>query len=163
MSLARSRLRIRRTSFTHAHTSLNLIPLVDILTAIVFFSLLSAVTLRSALASFDVVQAPVVAAADGVSDTPQLSRPEVVVRVDRARFIVRHAMGETVIRRSGKPDGALPALHGTLVELIRALGGRASVTVVPSDDVVYDDLVRVLDEVHRVEPRAISLGARARK
>ena len=45
-----------------------------------------------------------------------MSRPEVVVRVDRGRFIVRQAAGETVIGRTGN-DGGLAALHGTLTEL----------------------------------------------
>jgi len=33
---------------------------------------------------------------------------------------------------------------------------------VPSDDVSYDDVVRVLEHVHRVKPAAVALGSRAR-
>jgi biopolymer transport protein ExbD len=164
MPLARSRLRIRRAELIHAHAPLNLIPLVDILTAIVFFSLLSVVTLRSALASFDLVHPPVAAEPNALAPAAMTSVPELVVRVDRDRFVVRHGRGETTITRRREAESeSLAALHRTLTDLTRAHGRSATITVVPSDDVLYDDLVRVLDEVRRVVPRAMALGSRARQ
>jgi biopolymer transport protein ExbD len=164
MPLARSRLRIRRAEFVHGQASLNLIPLIDILTAIVFFSLLSVVGLRSALASFDLVQPPAVAGPSAATAVGSTRLPEVVVRIDADRFVVRHSAGESLISRRGGPaDPALLALRRRLTDVTRPLSGRAHVTVVPSDDVVYDDLVRVLDEVQRVTPGAVSLGTRARR
>jgi biopolymer transport protein ExbD len=162
MPLARSRLHARRREFARAHGPLNLVPLVDILTAIVFFSLLSAVSLRNALASFDLVTPP--AAAEGVGGTKATTpRPDLVVRVDRHQFAVRHADGESVITRSHERDEAAFAhLRQKLTSLAAALGRPAVVTVVPSDDVSYDDVVRVLEHVQQVTPRALSLGARAR-
>lgn len=162
MALARSRLRARRAEFMHSHGSINLVPLVDILTAIVFFSLLSVVTLRSALASFDLAQPPTASVGNSSSMPATSPAADVVVRVDRDRFVVRHSGGQTMIPREDA-QAALTTLHGTLVDLTRVLDGRAHITVVPSDDVLYDDLVRVLDEVHQVDPRAVSLGARARQ
>jgi biopolymer transport protein ExbD len=161
MALARSRLRVRRVEFMRANASLNLIPLVDILTAIVFFSLVSLATLRGALASFDLTQPPTVPVTRNSATAAAASAAEIVVRVDRNQFVVRHSGGETLIARGGAPDVSLVTLQRALIDLTRQ--GRAHVTVVPSDDVLYDDLVRVLDEVHRVTPHAVSLGTRARQ
>jgi biopolymer transport protein ExbD len=163
MSLARLRFRTRYAEFAHAHGSLNLIPLVDILTAIVFFSLLSAAGLKTALASFDVAQPPTMEAA-GVSKSGPASDPDVVLRVDRDRFVLRYWAGERVISRSNTtPEASLAALQRTLTELTRELGRPAHVTVVPSDHIVYDDLIRVLDQVHQAEPHSISFGIRTRR
>ena len=162
MPLARSRLHARRRELARAHGPLNLVPLVDILTAIVFFSLLSAVSLRSALASFDLVAPP--AATDVVGGTSATTpRPDLVVRVDRHQFAVRHADGENVITRSHERDeAAFTHLRQSLTTLVAALGRPGVVTVVPSDDVSYDDVVRVLEHVQQVKPKAVSLGAGAR-
>jgi biopolymer transport protein ExbD len=155
---------MRYAEFAHAQRSLNLIPLVDILTAIVFFSLLSAVGLRSALASFDLAQASTTSDAATSSRSFPASGPDLVVRVDRSRFVVRYWAGETVISRSNTTlEASLGVLHRTVVDLTRELGRRAHVTVVPSDDVLYDDLIGVLDQVHRVEPASISFGTRTRR
>lgn len=125
---------------------------------------MSIATLRSALGSFDLGQPPAVGDPNAVSTAAGTSFPELVVRVDRDRFVVRHWDGETLIARpNGGAEVALAALHRTLADRTRALGTRANITVVPSDDVLYDDLVRVLDEVRRVEPRGVALGTRARR
>ena len=162
MSLPRSRFRARRGEFARAHGPLNLVPLVDILTAIVFFSLLSAVSLRSALASFDLVAPPAVA--DGLGATgAATSRPDVVVRVDRRQFVVRVGDRETVISRPEVSDAAaLAQLRSSLGSAMQALGRRAVVTVVPSDDVSYDDVIRVLEEVQQLDPKGVALSSRAR-
>lgn len=162
MPHARSRLQARRTEFARAHGGLNLVPLVDILTAIVFFSLLSAVSLRSALASFDLAGPPAAAdAAGGSSAAP--SSVDLVVRVDRHQFVVRHGDRQTFIPRlQNRPDDALSALRQALTTLARGLGRPVVVTVVPSDDVSYDDVVHVLEHVHQIAPKAVSLGSRAR-
>jgi biopolymer transport protein ExbD len=162
MPLARSRLHTRRTELARAHGPLNLVPLVDILTAIVFFSLLSAVTLRAALASFDLVAPP--AATDVVGETHATTlHPDMVVRVDRHQFVVRHGERETLIDRPPEGDeAALADLRQSLSNLTRVLGRRAVITVVPSDDVPYDDVVRVLEQVQQVTPQAVALGSRAR-
>ena len=163
MPLARSRLRARRVEFARAHGSLNLIPLVDILTAIVFFSLLSVVGLRSALASFDLFPPPAAAEATESPTASSLVRSQTVVRVDRDRFVVRDGNTETVIPRPHSRDNAaLAALQRALT--VRALGARVRpfVTVVPSDDVSYEDVVLVLEQVQQVAPNAVALGTRAR-
>ena len=156
MALARNRVELRRTTFAQAHGSLNLIPLVDVLTAIVFFSLLSVVSLRGSLIGFDLAQLP-----SSAIDAPSVAH-QVVVRVDRDRFVIRHDDGETTIDRlDGARDVALTTLHQTLAGLTSA--GRAQITVVPSDDVSYDDVVRVLEQAYRVDASGVTLGARARQ
>ena len=162
MPLAHSRLQARRTEFARAHGGLNLVPLVDILTAIVFFSLLTAVSLRSALASFDLAEPPAVADPAGGTSAAS-SRVDLVVRVDRHQFVVRHGDRETLIaRHENRSVDALSELRQSLTGLTRQLGRRPVVTVVPSDDVSYDDVVHVLEQVHQVAPRAVTLGSRAR-
>jgi len=153
---------MRYAEFAHAHGSLNLIPLVDILTAIVFFSLLSAAGLKSALASFDVAQPPTMDA-EAAAKSGSAPDPDVVLRVDRDRFVLRYGTGKRVISRATTPEASLAALERTLAEVTRELGRPAHVTVVPSDHVVYDDLIRVLDQVRQVKPRSISFGMRARQ
>ena len=163
MPLARSRFQARRSEFARTHGPLNLVPLVDILTAMVFFSLLSAVSLRSALASFDLVPpAATVDADEGAVATT--SGPDVVVRVDRHQFVVRHGDRETLISRSDPTDdAAFTGLRQTLADVTQGLGRSARVTVVPSDDVLYDDVVHVLEQVQHVAPQAVALGSRARE
>ena len=160
MPIARSRLQARRREFTHTHGALNLIPLIDILTAIVFFSLLGAVSLRSALASFDLAAPPAVAGEATVASTPH---PDLVIRVDRNQFVVRHGDQETVVARShARDEASFAQLQQSLVRIAGVLGRPAVITVVPSDDVSYDDVIRVLENVQRVKPAAVALGARAR-
>ncbi len=163
MALARSRFHARRSEFARAHGPLNLVPLVDILTAIVFFSLLSAVTLRSALASFDLVAPPATVDVDeGTAATT--GTPDVVVRLDRHQLVVRRGDRETLIYRADPTDeGAFARLRQSLTDLTEGLGRRARITVVPSDDVSYDDVVHVLEQVQHVAPQAVALGSRARQ
>jgi biopolymer transport protein ExbD len=161
MPLARSRFRARRHELAHPHGPLNLVPLVDILTAIVFFSLLSAVSLRTALASFDLAAPPAVA--DGLGTGTATPRPDVVVRVDRRQFVVRDGDREIVIGRPQVSDeAAFAQLRHTLTSITRTLGQRGVVTVVPSDDVAYDEVIRVLEQVQQVDPKGVALGSRAR-
>lgn len=164
MALARNRIELRRAAFAQAHGSLNLIPLVDILTAIVFFSLLSVVSLRSSLVGFDLAQMPSAAkVADGATGAPSIV-PQVVVRVDRDRFVVRHSNGETTIDRLRAPgDVSVATLYQTLASVTSASGRRTQITVVPSDDVSYDDVVRVLEQAYRVDASGVTLGTRARQ
>lgn len=139
MPIARTRLQARRREFTRTHGALNLIPLVDILTAIVFFSLLGAVSLRSALASFDLVAPPAVTEAGGASDASS-PHPDLVIRVDRNQFVVRHGDQETVVARPhARDEASFAQLRQRLVRIAGVLGRPAVVSVVPSDDVSYDE------------------------
>ena len=162
MPLAHSRFRARRNELARAHGPLNLVPLVDILTAMVFFSLLSAVSLRTALANFDLLAPPALADGVGASGTTTL-RPDLVIRVDRHQFVVRDGDRETVITRPQvRDEAAFVQLRHSLTTRAQALGRRVVVTVVPSDDVAYDDVIRVLEQVHELEPKGVALGSRAR-
>ncbi|HEU5185605.1 MAG TPA: biopolymer transporter ExbD [Gemmatimonadaceae bacterium] len=161
MPIARTRLNARRREFARTHGPLNLIPLVDILTAIVFFSLLGAVSLRSALASFDLV-APSAAGEAGEAGNVA-TRPDLVVRVDRHQFVVRDGRQVTAVARPDVRDqAAFAELRHHLIRVTETLGRPPVITVVPSDDVSYDDVVRVLEQLQQVSPAAVALGSRAR-
>ena len=67
-----------------------------------------------------------------------------------------------VARLENTPDDALSELRQTLTTVTRLLGRPAVVTVVPSNDVSYDDVVHVLEQVHQTTPNAVTLGSRAR-
>ena len=71
----------------------------------------------------------------------------------RSRFHTRRREGDAT---------AFVRLRENLANLVAAHGRPTAVTVVPSDDVSYDDVVRVLEQVEAVKPDAVSLGARAR-
>lgn len=162
--MTRHRVELRRAAFVQAHGSLNLIPLIDILTAIVFFSLLSVVSFRSSIVGFDLTQPPSAAKVENSATTAPNIVPQVVVRVDRDRFVIRHDSGETTIDRlNGPRDVASATLRHILARLTSTSPGRPQITVVPSDDVSYDDVVGVLEQAYRVDARGVTLGARARQ
>lgn len=76
---------------------------------------------------------------------------------------VRQGDEQTVIPRSPLGDASgFAQLRQTLTDITRELGHRASVTVVPSDDISYDDVVNVLEQVQQIDPRAVALGSRSR-
>src|SRR5687767_9077621 len=76
-----------------AHGSINLVPLVDILTAIVFFSLLTYTgAVMAQLTAYDLMLPPVVVTAEGASknDPPPLSLL-LAVRIQNGGFLVEHS------------------------------------------------------------------------
>ena len=78
-----------------------------------------------------------------------------------ASFIGR--AGESGERRfEGFSDETLRRINATVVEYGRGLPSDASVSVIPADDLIYDDLIRVLDEIRAAGQPRIALGLRPR-
>ena len=158
--------RIERASLTDAG-NLNLVPLVDILTSVVFFSLLTYQgAALAALTSYDLTLPPVVITAEQASaGVPQQDALNLLlaVRVERTKLMVEHT-GEGGFRKeiAGVQGTSLDTLQSVMTEIRRRYPQNADVLVVPADDVAYDDLIHVLERLRVAAYTGISLGNRAR-
>ena len=158
--------RAERASLTDAG-NLNLVPLVDILTAVVFFSLLTYQgAALAALTSYDLSLPPVVITAEQASSAAQQREALnllLAVRVDRQKLLVEHS-GQGGFRKeiAGVQGAALDTLQSVMTEIRRRYPQNADVLVVPADDVAYDDLIHVLERLRVASYSGISLGNRTR-
>ena len=157
--------RAERASLTSAG-NLNLVPLVDILTSVVFFSLLTYQgAALAALTSYDLTLPPVVITAQQASaSAPQNALNLLLaVRVDHDKMLVEHT-GEGGFRKeiAGVQGASLDTLQSVMTEIRRRYPQNADVLVVPADDVAYDDLIHVLERLRIASFSGISLGNRTR-
>ena len=158
--------RAERASLTDAG-NLNLVPLVDILTSVVFFSLLTYQgAALAALTSYDLSLPPVVITADQASSAAQQREALnllLAVRVDRQKLLVEHS-GQGGFRKeiAGVQGAALDTLQSVMTEIRRRYPQNADVLEVPADDVAYDDLIHVLERLRMASYSGISLGNRTR-
>lgn len=151
-----------------AEGHLNLVPLVDILTSIVFFSLLTYTgTAMAALTSFDLVLPPVVVTSP--DQVKQLRREQDVlnlllaVRVSSDHLEIEHsAEGGFRTRIEGIAPPSLDSLQALMTEIRARYPQNRDVTVIPSDEVAYDDIVRVLERLKLARFSGIALGTKAR-
>jgi biopolymer transport protein ExbD len=150
-----------------AHGNINLVPLVDILTSIVFFSL---ITLQNAdvaqLTSFDLSLPPVV-----VTTPEQLSKLKadqaldllLTVRVDNDHLLIEHSEEGGFKRQiNGLDSASLVSLQALMTEIRTKYPQNSDVTVIPNDDVSYDNIVHVLERLKLARFTGISLGTRSR-
>ena len=157
--------RAERASLTDAG-NLNLVPLVDILTSVVFFSLLTYQgAALAALTSYELSLPPVVITAQqATANAPQNALNLLLaVRVDRDKMLVEHT-GEGGFRKEigGVQGASLDTLQVVMTEIRRQFPQNADVLVVPADDVAYDDLIHVLERLRVAAYSGISLGNRTR-
>ena len=149
---------------------INLVPLVDILTSIVFFSLLTYTgALMTNLTAFDLSLPPVVVTAEQARnnaaqrDTLTLL---LAVKVSAGRLEVQHSGGpggppfdQTI---NGMGDASLDSLQTVLTQIKQEFPDNNDIFVVPDDDVSYDDIVHVLERARMANFRNISLGSKLR-
>lgn len=151
-----------------ASGNINLVPLVDILTSIVFFSLLTYQgATMAALTSFDLTLPPVV-----VNTPDQLSRIKsekdvlnllLAVRVDNDKVTVEHSEQggfHQVIQGLDKPS--LDQLEALMTSIRNKYPQNADVTVIPADEVSYANIVHVLERLKLSHFTGISLTTKAR-
>jgi biopolymer transport protein ExbD len=163
----KSKTRRKESAALTAHGNINLVPLVDILTSIVFFSLLTLQNAETAaLTSFDLTLPPVV-----ITTPEELSKATeknvlnllLTVRVDNNRLLVEHSEEGGFKRQIDGLDSASLASFQVLMTGIRAKYSQNSdVLVIPNDDVSYDDIVHVLEKLKLSHFTGISLGTRSR-
>jgi biopolymer transport protein ExbD len=158
--------RAERASLTDAG-HLNLVPLVDILTSVVFFSLLTYQgAALAALTSYDLALPPVVITAQqAAASTQQRDALNLLlaVRVDHDKLLVEHS-GAGGFRKeiAGVKGASLDTLQAVMADIRKRYPQNADVLVVPADDVAYDDLIHVLERLRLASYSGISLGNRTR-
>ena len=153
-----------------AHGHINLVPLVDILTSIVFFSLLTYTgAVMSSLTAFDLQLPPVVVTADQAKanaaqkDTVTLI---LAVKMYDGKLQVEHSGGaggepfKQVI--NGTTGASLDTLQSLLVGIKQQFPDNNDILVVPDDAVPYDDIVHVLERIKLANYGGISIGSRER-
>jgi biopolymer transport protein ExbD len=157
--------RAERASLTDAG-NINLVPLVDILTSVVFFSLLTYQgAALAALTSYDLSLPPVVITAQQAASAQQKDALNLLlaVRVEHDKLMVEHT-GDGGFRKEipGLQGTSLDTLQSVMADIRRRYPQNADVLVVPADDVAYDDLIHVLERLRIASFSGISLGNRTR-
>jgi biopolymer transport protein ExbD len=152
------------------HTgNINLVPLVDILTSIVFFSLLTYTGEQlMRLTAYDLLLPPQVITAEQARQTRGKQEELTLllaVRVKPTEYVVEHSeeggFRQAIPRRAGDTT-SLVQLQQVLSQVRERYPQNADVTVVPNDEVSYDDLVHVLERARMARFRGISLASQAR-
>ena len=150
-----------------AHGSINLVPLIDVLTSIVFFSLATYTgETLAALTAYDLSLPPVVVTADQARASgaaPELNLL-LAVRVESNQIKVEHSgEGQGFSRTiAGTTGGSLDQLEALMRQIRAQYPQNADVLVVPADDVSYDNVVQVLERLRLTNYSGISLGNRTR-
>jgi biopolymer transport protein ExbD len=151
-----------------AHGNINLVPLVDILTSIVFFSLATYSGMAvAALTSFDLTLPPVVITtpqqAEQLRSEREVLNLLLAVRVENSGLLVEHSE-EGGFRRelAGMDDATMDQLQALMTDIRQRYPQNADVLVIPGDDVNYENVIRVLERLKMSRYTGISLGTRAR-
>lgn len=158
--------REERATSTLGHGGINLVPLIDVLTSIVFFSLVSYQGLLAQLTSFDLSLPPMVITAT----QPQPSTAEkdqlnllLAVRMQSDRMVVEHSgAGGYHKEILGLSGPALDSLQAVMQDIHQQYPQNNDVLVIPADEVSYDDVVHVLERLKIAQYPNVALGTRAR-
>jgi biopolymer transport protein ExbD len=164
------RMRMRRAerAVGTQHGGLNLVPLVDILTSIVFFSLLTyAGTALAALTSFDLTLPPTVI--EKPIDAAKLKNEKDVlnlllaVRVTEDHIEIEHSADGGYKKRIAGVDGAsLDEFEKEMVAIRAKYPQNRDVLVLPTDVMNYEVIVHILERLKQSRYSGIALGTRAR-
>jgi biopolymer transport protein ExbD len=147
--------------------NINLIPLVDILTSIVFFSLLTYTgAALAALTAFDLVLPPVVITtpeeAARIRSEQEVINLLVGVRIYTDHIQVEHSEGLNQ-PIAGTDDAALDRFEALMKQVRTDFPQNKDVTIVPNDDVSYERVVQVLERLKLSGYTGLSLSNRARQ
>jgi len=162
------RAKVRRRELSQGqlgHGGINLVPLVDILTSIVFFSLVTYQGLVAVLTSYDLSLPPVVVNAPEAVSKPDNAQLNLLlaVRVSNDGLLVEHSE-EGGFRRQikGLTPLALDTLQALMVDIKAKYPQNNDVVVIPNDDVAYDDVIHVLERLKLAKYPNVALGTKAR-
>jgi biopolymer transport protein ExbD len=151
-----------------AHGRINLVPLVDILTSIVFFSLLTYTgAVMTNLTAFDLALPPVVVTPDQATAATNVDTVSLIlaVGVKQNGLRVEHSGGNTepfAQNIAGLGDESLAQLQSLLTEIRAQYADNDRIMVVPDDNVSYEDIVHVLERVKLAKFTRIALTSAAR-
>ena len=162
-----SRMRRAERLAAAGHGNINLVPLIDILTSIVFFSLLTySGAVMAALTAYDLSLPPTVVTADQaqqVGEDQNKLNLLLAVRVEENAVQVEHSEEGGFRRRiAGMNDASLTQLETLMNEIHARYPQNNDVLVVPNDGVSYDNVIKVLERLRNARYSGISLGSRAR-
>ena len=162
----RSRQRRAERAPLTAGGNLNLVPLIDVLTSIVFFSLLTYTGAAMAmLTSYDLLLPPTVITAEqaaNAADEPKATLLLAVKILDGNLRVEHSEEGGYRQDIRGQDENAMNQLQAVMTQIRTKYPQNADVLVVPSDEVNYDTVVKVLERLRMARYTGISLGARAR-
>ncbi|GAC1688343.1 MAG: hypothetical protein NVS9B3_06920 [Gemmatimonadaceae bacterium] len=149
-----------------AHGNINLIPLVDILTSIVFFSLLTYTgAVMAQLTAFDLKLPPVMVTGENArtnaGDQKELDLM-LAVRITPTGVQIEHHQGPFKQAFAGLDSSSLNQVQAVLAQIKQQYPTNDKVSVVPDDNVAYDDIVHVLERVKEAKLNEISLGSAVR-
>lgn len=158
--------RAERAVLLRGQQNINLVPLVDILTSIVFFSLLTYTGEQlGQLTAYDLSLPPQVITAP---DTRTRGQSELLnlllaVRVETDKLIVEHSE-ENGFRQEirGTSGQSLDQLQALMTQIRQKYPQNSDVLVVPADAVNYDNVIKVLERLRMSNFTGVSLGSRAR-
>ena len=158
--------RAERATSTLGHGGINLVPLIDVLTSIVFFSLVSYQGLLAQLTSFDLALPPMIVTAQ----QPQPSTAEkdqlnllLAVRIQADRMTIeRSAEGGYHREILGLGQTSLDTLQSVMADIHDRYPQNNDVLVIPADEVSYDNVVHVLERLKLARFPNVALGTRSR-
>ena len=162
----RSRQRRAERAPLTAGGNINLVPLIDVLTSIVFFSLLTYTgAVMAMLTSYDLSLPPTVITAEQAANSGQQPTLALLlaVKILDGNLRVEHSE-KNGFRQDirGTDATALDQLQAVMTQIRKEYPQNSDVLVVPSDEVSYDTVIQVLERLRLAEFAGISLGARAR-
>jgi biopolymer transport protein ExbD len=149
-----------------AHGNINLVPLVDILTSIVFFSLATYTgAALAAITSFDLSLPPTVVTApqpENPAKPPDLTLL-LAVKIQGDRIRIEHSGGGGFVEEiPGLGPTSIEKLVSTLARIRRVYPDNEDILVVPNDEVSYDNVIKVLEAARLANFPNIAIGSRAR-
>ena len=148
-----------------AHGNINLVPLVDILTSIVFFSLLTYTgAILAQLTAFDLSLPPVVVnqeQAQQIKNQNQVINLLLAVKIRPDGIDVQHSEGLNT-KINGLNDASLAQLEQVMRQVKQQYPQNNDVLIVPADAVSYDDVVRVLERLRLAGYTGLSLANQTR-
>jgi biopolymer transport protein ExbD len=158
--------RAERATSTLGHGGINLVPLIDVLTSIVFFSLASYQGLLAELTSFDLSLPPmIITASQPVASTADKDQLNLLlaVRLHSDGMVVEHSAEGGFHREiQGLDGGALDSLQTLMQHIHEEYPQNNDVLVIPSDEVSYNDVVHVLERLKIARYPNVALGTRTR-
>jgi len=158
--------RAERATSTLGHGGINLVPLIDVLTSIVFFSLVSYQGLLAQLTSFDLALPPMIITAEQpVQSTAEKDQLNLLlaVRIQADRMLIEHSAEGGYHREIlGLGTSSLDTLQTVMQGIHDQYPQNNDVLVIPADEVSYNDVVHVLERLKLARYPNVALGTRTR-
>lgn len=148
-----------------AGETFNLVPLVDMLVSILFFSLLTYSGATSFLFSYNLELPPVLRSEAQAAGPDEMELDQLLtIRIDSTGMLVERGSERGRFSREipGLGEESMVALEELLEEQRPSYPRRFQVLVIPSDGTSYDNVIHVLQRLRSADYPLIALGQRAR-